>query len=76
MALLKIISFFGIFLLEVCHLGDSTNPLASIKYVNETRGDAQSSAKENWKTKGDNRSNIAQKQHVAIIYQLNRKFTC
>ena len=74
MALLKIISFFGIFLLEVCHLGDSTNPLASIKYG--TRVDAQSSAKENWKTKGDNRSNIAQKQQVAIIYQLNRKFTC
>ncbi|XP_020607607.1 Golgi apparatus protein 1-like isoform X2 [Orbicella faveolata] len=43
MAPLQIASFCGIFLLIVCHLGDSSNPLASTK-GNETRVDAGSSA--------------------------------
>lgn len=62
MAPLQIVSFFGIFLLIVCHLGDSSNPLASTK-GNETRVDAGSSANAA-KEKGDN---IAQKQQVAFI---------
>ena len=66
MAPLQIVSFFGIFLLIICQLGDSSNPVTSVK-GNETRVNAQSSAKE----KGDN---ITQKQQQIAIINFNR--TC
>jgi len=69
MAPLQIASFCGIFLLIVCHLGDSSNPLASTK-GNETRVDAGSSANAA-KEKGDN---IAQKQQQVAFINFNR--TC